>query len=242
MCKKDCFENPTKVRCAKIVTIVAFIELIIGIACAIYGFIGSDHGAKIEFKSQNIPAPQTALAISALIVGLLTIIVGCLGLATAKYKQCCFACPFMILSFVIFILAILLAFFILLAPAYKKQSVDYMCDNKNIFTKAYKEFTLRTYNTMVYDNLVDRVMCTDQCKCTADAAIIKKYKDNTKIGDRKKSNGDASPWISSVDEKEVRKSWKECLDSPAMTTASDNCGSQGSKFCKALKELKGDNG
>jgi len=105
------------------------------------------------------------LAICALIVGLLTVVTGLLALATAKYKVCCFTCPFMILSFIVFLIAVILAFFILLAPMWKDRTVKALCANKNIFSGVWKGFTLNSYNTLVYDGIVDKTMCSSYCKC-----------------------------------------------------------------------------
>lgn len=127
-----CFSNKTKVCCERVVLFIGIIEIVFGIALAAYGFIGSDHGAEIDFKNQSIPAPQTALAIGALLVGLFTIIVGMLALATAKYKHCCFTAPFMILSFLICIFALVLAFFVLLAPMWKDKTIEGLCDKTDI--------------------------------------------------------------------------------------------------------------
>jgi len=137
------------------------------------------------------------LAICALIVGLLTVITGLLALATAKYKVCCFACPFMILSFVVFLIAIILAFFILLAPMWKKKTVDALCANKNIFTGAMKGFTLKSYNVMVYDNMVDKTMCTKSCKC---ADVKWKADFEKRLGKR--------PYVVASTKAETMASWK----------------------------------
>jgi len=59
------------------------------------------------------------LAVGALIVGLFTVITGLFALATAKWKNPCFAAPYMILSFVVSIAALAVAFAILVAPAKK---------------------------------------------------------------------------------------------------------------------------
>jgi len=125
-----CYSNKTKLCCEKVVLVIGIIELIFGIAAGVWGFLGSNHGADIDFTGLSFPSPTIAFAIMALIGGLLTIVVGLLALCTAKYKVCCFACPFMVLSLIMCVVMLVVAFMGLLASGYKDQAKNIICNEK----------------------------------------------------------------------------------------------------------------
>lgn len=67
---------------------------------------------------------------AALVAGIFTLLTGCLGLAAAHFKKCCFTMPFMIFAFImsIFMLAVALIGFYAQNP---ENAEALICDAKD---------------------------------------------------------------------------------------------------------------
>merc|ERR1712072_461554 len=199
-----------------VVLIIGIVELIFGIAAGVWGFLGSNHGADIDFTGLSFPSPTVAFAIMALIGGLLTVIVGLLALCTAKYKVCCFACPFMVLSLIMCIVMLVVAFTGLLASGYKDSAKKLICEES--MQKGWKN--LKFYNGIIYGELIDRFMCTDKCPCPAiDGATKAKY--NARLAPRLVQKMATDPterteYITAAEGQPSYNTWDECLKSPKM--------------------------
>jgi len=215
-----CFSNKTKLCCEKVVLVIGIIELIFGIAAGVWGFLGSNHGADIDFTGTSFPSPTIAFAIMALIGGLLTVIVGLLALCTAKYKVCCFACPFMVLSLIMCIIMLIVAFMGLLAGSYKKEAKKVICTEKMKNNWKNLEF----YNNIIYGELIDKYMCSNYCPCppaaTIGAPMVATY--NKAINDRNlkivvgQGTKRIDPYVEAGPGVTPVNNWAECVASPKM--------------------------
>jgi drug/metabolite transporter (DMT)-like permease len=99
-----CFSDKTKDRMSKLVLGISIFLLILGVTVAAYGhFVLNDGGQHpIENKDYN-PGfdPNVAGELLALAAGILCVVTSIFGFLTAKFKNFCFAFPFMILAILV---------------------------------------------------------------------------------------------------------------------------------------------
>jgi hypothetical protein len=93
---------------AKLVACVSMFLFILGIVVAAYGYLVLGGGEEPITSDYN-PGFNPALAgkFLALIAGVLCVVTSIFGCATAKFKNFCFALPFMLLSIVIGLLMLI---------------------------------------------------------------------------------------------------------------------------------------
>lgn len=94
-----CFSDKTKDRMAKIVLAISIFLIVLGIVVAAYGYFVLGGGEQ-KITSDYNPGfdPDVAGELLALLVGILCVITSIFGMLTAKFKNFCFALPFMILA------------------------------------------------------------------------------------------------------------------------------------------------
>ena len=104
------FKNETKKRCGKFVAIVSLLLMAMGLFAGLYGYFGVDTKSTWTLGEKTYPSPVALFGLLAIVAGAFALITGSLGLCAAKYKNCCFTVPFMILTLTItvFMLAVAL--------------------------------------------------------------------------------------------------------------------------------------
>jgi len=107
-----CYSNSCKSNSAKIVMVISFMILILGVVTAIFGAIQMGVVQKKDtFTSAEIDLSGFGNGVLGL--GLLTILLSVFGLLTAKYKKAYFSIPFIISTLIAGIIFLILATFIL---------------------------------------------------------------------------------------------------------------------------------
>lgn len=103
-----CYSDSYKHTCSKIVIGVSILMGLMGLISAIFGVMQMGKIPMTDAQKQafNLPGLDAGASVGKLVVGvgICGIIIACLGCATGKMKNPCFAIPYGILTFVVLIL------------------------------------------------------------------------------------------------------------------------------------------
>ena len=160
-----CFSDATKHKCSKFVMVVGIVLVILGILTLAYGYAQfSGQSFENEYAEMDF---TSGLAMGTLAAGLFTAIVGICGLLTAKFKKPFFAAPFMICSFIFFIVCLIIGG-MSLAPSDDVTEAKEVACTKTIKVDG-SEIQLEKYASEQYAEFIGNVMCTSECPCDTTA-------------------------------------------------------------------------
>jgi len=113
---------------------------------------------KTGFNSEEFNVNEE-LAVPIMAFGILIIFIGCLGCATCKFKNPCFAVPFGALNFIFALLLLIMASFALGGKEVQEALYSGVCTKEN-----KSGVKLNAFDKMYKEN-VDNLMCTTTCPC-----------------------------------------------------------------------------
>ena len=156
-----CYSNETKHKCAKIVIYISVVVLLLGLLTAIFGFMQSSAGKEYATEYGVSFDISGGFAVGTIIGGILCIITGVLGLLTGKFKKAIFTIPFLVMSFLIFILLVVAGGIMAGGEEAITEIVDKACAAK---PQGFDQSTKELFESQL-STLVDAQMCTDVCPC-----------------------------------------------------------------------------
>ena len=160
-----CFSDEIKHKCSKFVMVVSILLILLGIVTLAYGYFTLS-GDKWATPSGDYDLDfSQAVAGLILIAGLLTVLTGCLGMCTGKFKKVFFTLPFMILTFIIMILCFAAGAMALAEPEDITDVKNVVCDEPMKLGGEDKGKSLADYTSESYTALVDKWMCSSVCPC-----------------------------------------------------------------------------
>lgn len=173
-----CYSNGCKSKCQKMVFGISILLGLLGLLTLIFGILQtgvippSKNAAFEKDNGFSIPS-RSGYAIAIILFGIYALVMSILGCATSSYQKAVFAVPFGVLTFVLGVSLLVLG---LVAFGFTDGFVvvrDAVCSNP-------------TFNIWkMYNEQVDKVMCSSLCKCDPRAKPKLEY-----LGDAMlKSNG-----------------------------------------------------
>lgn len=146
-----CYSNSYKACCGKIIMIISVFMGLVGLITLIFGLLNTGTipgGDKLKF----IP-DMSNLGLGIVFLGIIAIVIAVLGCMLRKYKNCCFATLYIVLTGIVGLICLILGFVMVGGSGLVMQATNAACKGARDAFEA--EFT----------NAVDNVMCSATCPC-----------------------------------------------------------------------------
>lgn len=156
---ENCVSEKTYKRSVTVVTVISVIVGLIGFILAIFGVFQMGVVQKDEVIKSDFEVPgldESGFGVGLLLLGIFAIILAVLGCLAAKKLTNCFTIPYIVLTFLVGLIILILALVVLGAGS---KYVDKFQE------KGCKKLTKKTEITEAYNNAISKWVCSDECPC-----------------------------------------------------------------------------
>lgn len=234
-----CYSDKVKAIAAKVVGAISVIIVIVGIISVILGAIQMGAVQKPNSWSGIDAFDQSGLGIGILVLGAIAILIGLCGFLTCKCKKPWFTVPFMLLTFVIGVIILIIGLVILGAAA---GLVD---DLQAKLCQSISQSANGSQLSYKYNQAVQNFVCSQTCPCpagdnneieklwtTMDEATFNEW-NRTKKSTAEAAKGYA-PLIFSKNATGSYASWRDCYDKVLVSQATATATNENLKAVAAF--------
>jgi hypothetical protein len=162
-----CYSNECKFCCGKVVMVVSTIIFLMGLLTAVFGVMQMGAIPAADKALAALP-DMSSFALGIIILGLICILIGLLGCLSAKKRNPCFACLFIILSGLLGLILLIIGFIMVGGAGLLKPAIINICNAPEI--KKYGQ---------QYNSNINSVMCTAKCPCNKFKGSASRYTGGT---------------------------------------------------------------
>ena len=197
------YSNACKSMCAKMVVAISVVIGLLGLITLVMGLGMSGNAPSLGGKLSLDFGSNASLGQGMMILGALVLVTGILGCLTAKFKKPWFAILFIILTFILGLVLIIVGGLSAFGSQVYSAVGNAACDaarSNNLYNE--------------YKKAVDQRMCSDDCKCNEEYKSLWQTDYNAGSGSRSQGWNNAGrdfnsfKWSSNPDE--YFNSWNDC--------------------------------
>jgi len=170
------YSDKYKHTCSKIVIGVSFLMGLMALLAVIFGFIQMgkipmSDATKSNFAIPGIDGASKGIGMGNVAIGIVGLLVACLGCLTGKKKNFCFALPYGLLTFIITIIFLILALAAFALASTEGQAAIYAAACSGTITvpavggKPAKSIKSNVNLSDQYTKFVDQPICSMYCPC-----------------------------------------------------------------------------